>query len=96
MQEPKRGRQILIVLMLIGFTNVLDFMIMMPLAPHLIKAFGITTSQFGLLVSAYAFAAGFSSLLMASIADCFDRKHALLLVYAGIVFASVKWGATPR
>ena len=73
MQDPKRERQILIVLMMMGFTNVLDFMIMMPLAPHLIKAFGISTSQFGLLVSAYAFAAGFSSLLMGSIADRFDR-----------------------
>lgn len=57
LQDPKRERQILIVLMMMGFTNVFDFMIMMPLAPHLIKAFGISTSQFGLLVSAYAFAA---------------------------------------
>ena len=96
MQDPKRERQILIVLMMMGFTNVLDFMIMMPLAPHLMKAFGISTSQFGLLVSAYAFAAGFSSLLMGSIADRFDRKHALLLVYAGLIVGTLGCAVAPN
>ncbi len=86
---PRRERQVLIVLTLMSFTNVLDFMIMMPLASHLIRDFGITTAQFGLLVSAYAFAAAVSSLLMASIADRFDRKRALLFVYAGLIVGTL-------
>lgn len=92
---PQRERQVLIVLTLMSFTNVLDFMIMMPLSPHLIRDFGITTAQFGLLVSAYAFAAAVSSLLMASIADRFDRKHALLFVYAGLIVGTLGCALAP-
>ncbi len=87
--NPRRERQILIVLMLMSLTNILDFMILMPLSPHLMREFGISTSQFGLLVSAYAFAAAVSSLLMASIADRFDRKRALLFVYSGLIVATL-------
>ena len=93
--SPQRERQVLIVLTLMSFTNVLDFMIMMPLSPHLIRDFGITTAQFGLLVSAYAFAAAVSSLLMASIADRFDRKHALLFVYAGLIVGTLGCALAP-
>ena len=89
MLDPRRERQILIVLTLMSFTNILDFMIMMPLASHLIRDFGISTAEFGLLVSAYAFAAATSSLLMASIADRFDRKRALLVVYVGLIVGTL-------
>ena len=95
MLSPRRERQILIVLTLMSFTNILDFMIMMPLASHLIREFGISTAQFGLLVSAYAFAAATSSLLMASIADRFDRKHALLFVYVGLIVGTLGCALAP-
>ena len=93
--NPKRERQILIVLMLMSLTNILDFMILMPLSPHLMREFGISTSQFGLLVSAYAFAAAVSSLLMASIADRFDRKGALLFVYVGLIVGTLGCALAP-
>jgi predicted MFS family arabinose efflux permease len=96
MLDPRRERQMLIVLMLMGFTNVLDFMIMMPLSPHLMREFGISTAQFGLLVSAYAFAAAISSLLMASIADRFDRKRSLLFVYAGLIVGTLGCALAPN
>ncbi len=92
---PQRERQVLIVLTLMSFTNIMDFMIMMPLASHLIRDFGISTAQFGLLVSAYAFAAAVSSLLMASIADRFDRKRALLFVYAGLIVGTLGCALAP-
>lgn len=95
MQEPRRERQILIVLTAMSFTNILDFMIMMPLASHLIREFGISTAEFGLLVSAYAFAAATSSLLMASIADRFDRKRALLFVYGGLIVGTLGCALAP-
>ena len=95
MLDPRRERQILIVLTLMSFTNILDFMIMMPLASHLIREFGITTAQFGLLVSVYAFAAATSSLLMASIADRFDRKRALLFVYVGLIVGTLGCALAP-
>jgi predicted MFS family arabinose efflux permease len=93
--SPARERQILYVLMLMSFTNVVDFMIMMPLAPQLTREFSITTAQFGLLVSAYAFAAATASLLMASIADRFDRKHVLLFVYAGLIIGTLGCALAP-
>jgi predicted MFS family arabinose efflux permease len=86
---------VLLVLMLMGFTNIVDFMIMMPLAPQLTREFGITTAQFGFLVSAYAFAAAIASLIMASIADRFDRKHVLLLSYAGLIVGTLGCAIAP-
>ena len=94
--SPARERQILLVITLMSFTNVVDFMVMMPLSPHLMREFGIDTTQFGLLVSAYAFAASASSLLMASIADRFDRKHALLVVYAGLIVGTLGCALAPN
>jgi predicted MFS family arabinose efflux permease len=93
--SPARERQILIVLMLMGFTNIVDFMIMMPLASQLTREFGITTAQFGLLVSAYAFAAATASLLMASIADRFDRKRVLQFVYVGLIVGTLGCALAP-
>jgi predicted MFS family arabinose efflux permease len=91
-----RERQILIVLMLMGFTNIVDFMIMMPLAPQLTREFGITTAEFGALVSAYAFAASGASLLMASIADRYDRKSVLLIVYIGLIVGTLGCALAPN
>ncbi|TAG48649.1 MAG: MFS transporter [Betaproteobacteria bacterium] len=93
--SPARERQVLLVLMLMGFTNIVDFMIMMPLAPLLTREFGITTAQFGFLVSAYAFAASIASLIMASIADRFDRKHVLLLSYGGLIVGTLGCALAP-
>lgn len=78
-----------------NFTNILDFMIMMPLATHLMREFRIDTAQFGVLVSAYAFAAATSSLLMATLADRFDRKHALLVVYVGLIVGTLGCALAP-
>lgn len=89
-------QRILWVITLMGFTNVVDFMVMMPLSPHLMREFGIDTTQFGLLVSAYAFGASAASLLMASIADRFDRKHALLVVYAGLIVGTLGCALAPN
>jgi predicted MFS family arabinose efflux permease len=90
-----RERQILYVLLLMGFTNVVDFMVMMPLAPQLTREFNITTAQFGLLVSAYAFAAAAASLIMASLADRFDRKRVLLWVYVGLIVGTLGCAVAP-
>jgi predicted MFS family arabinose efflux permease len=56
-------------------------MIMMPLGPQLTALFSISDAQFGLLVSAYTFAAGISGLLAASFVDRFERKRLVLVLY---------------
>ncbi|MBF0399540.1 MAG: MFS transporter [Magnetococcales bacterium] len=65
----------------IQFTHILDFMIMMPLGPLLIEAFGIDTQAFGLLVASYTLSAGTASLLVATFIDRFERKKLLLVVF---------------
>ena len=69
---------IIAIIALIQFTVILDFMVLSPLGAILLPTFHITTQQFGLVVSAYAFSAGASGLLAAGFADKFDRKKLLL------------------
>ena len=78
---PRRELALLLTLAGIQFTHVLDFMIMMPLGPQLTALFAISDAQFGLLVSAYTFAAGLSGLLAAFFVDRFERKRLLLVLY---------------
>jgi predicted MFS family arabinose efflux permease len=77
------------------FTIILDFMILSPLSAILIPAFRITTAQFGLVVSAYAFSAGASGFLAAGFADRFDRKRMLLFFYAGFLIATLLCAIAP-
>jgi predicted MFS family arabinose efflux permease len=71
-------RLIILLLTLTQFTVVLDFMIMSPLGDILIKRLNISPSEFSILVSSYAIAAGVSGFLTAGFADRFDRKKILL------------------
>ena len=77
------------------FTNILDFMIMMPLAPQLMRLLDIDPQQFGLLVSAYTFAAAASGFVAAFWIDRFGRKRALLAMYTGFVAATALCGFAP-
>jgi predicted MFS family arabinose efflux permease len=72
------------------FAVILDFMIMSPLGAMIMPAMDISPRQFGLVVSAYAFSAGFTGLLTAGFADRFDRKKLLLFFYTGFV-AGTLW-----
>jgi predicted MFS family arabinose efflux permease len=82
---PSRERLLLLTLGVIQFTHVMDFVIMMPLGDQLRKAFSINAPQFGLLVSAYTFSAGICGFLGSFFIDRFDRKNALLTLYAGFI-----------
>ena len=79
----------------IQFTNILDFMIMMPLGPQFTRIFAISDASFGLLVSAYTLAAGVSGLLAATYLDKFDRKKLLLVLYALFGLATLACGLAP-
>jgi predicted MFS family arabinose efflux permease len=79
-------------LALTQFTVVLDFMVMSPLGDMLMKTMDISTSQFGLVVSAYAFSAGAAGILTAGFADRFDRKKLLLFFYIGFILGTLCCG----
>ncbi len=82
-------------LALTQFTVVLDFMVMSPLGDLLIKSMKITPTQFGLVVSSYAFSAGISGLLTAGFADRYDRKKLLLFFYIGFIAGTLFCGLAP-
>lgn len=87
--SPARERIMLFTLMALQFVMIVDSMIIMPLSSLLMTAFDIQPAQFGLLVSSYSIAAGVSSLLASSLGDRYDRRHALLVSYAGLLVATL-------
>ncbi len=83
------------ILSVLQFTVVLDFMVLSPLGAILMPELKITPSQFGMVVSAYAFSAGASGLLAAGFADKFDRKKLLLFFYGGFIIGTLFCALAP-
>jgi len=81
-------RFIIVILAFLQFTIILDFMVISPLGDILMKTMGLSTSQFGSVVSAYAISAGISGILAAGFADKFDRKRLLLFFYVGFMIGT--------
>ncbi|ELR69253.1 sugar transport protein [Fulvivirga imtechensis AK7] len=73
----------------------MDFMIIMPLGPQLMRLFDITPQQFSLLVSSYTFTAGGSGFLAAFFIDKFDRKASLTFVYIGFTIGTLACAFAP-
>lgn len=98
MTKPSFSRYqkfVVALLAFLQFTIILDFMIISPLGAILMPALKITSSQFGVVVSVYAFSAGVSGLLAAGFADRFDRKKLLLFFYGGFVLGTLFCGLAP-
>jgi predicted MFS family arabinose efflux permease len=85
-------RLVLLVLASIQFTHIMDFMVMMPLAPQLMRELNLGAGQFSALVAAYSVAAGVVGLLSAPFIDRFDRRTLLLVAYAGFTVATLLCG----
>ena len=79
----KQEKALLWTLAAINFIHIVDFMMLMPLGPQLMRLFDISPSEFAFLVSSYTFSAGASSFFGAFILDRFDRKKILILLYVG-------------
>src|ERR1700675_1064538 len=67
-------------------------MIVAPLGALVMPALGMSPRDFGFIVSAYAFSAGASGLLVAGFADRYDRKRLLLFFYTGFVLGTLWCG----
>jgi predicted MFS family arabinose efflux permease len=90
-----REKLLLWTLAAINFIHIVDFMILMPLGPQLMRLFEISPSEFGLLVSSYTFSAGISSFFGAFFLDRFDRKKILFWVYVGFTVATLGCALSP-
>jgi len=94
--SPQRERYLLLTLSGMQFSHILDFMIMMPLGPILMREFSISTHQFGFLVASYSFSAALTGLLAATFVDKFERKRLLLSVFALFGLATLACGLSPN
>ena len=80
---------IILILFLIQFIDVLDFMVVMPLGPDLAKDLAVGTVKLGLLASAYMYAAAISGIALAPYLDLFNRKTAMLLSLFGLMLSNI-------
>ena len=83
---------LLFLLASIQFTHIVDFMIIMPLGPQLMRLLEINPQQFALMVSSYTFSAGVIGFLFAFVADKFDRKKVLLISFLCFVAGTFSCG----
>jgi predicted MFS family arabinose efflux permease len=86
--ENKNEKLIILILFCVQFTHILDFVLMMPLGPKLLRFFNITSHEFSYLVSSYAFAAAFCGLISSFFIDKYDRKKVLLFFYTGFLIGN--------
>jgi len=94
-QQRRREQLVLLILAAVQFTTIVDFMIVMPLGPQLMRLLHINPAQFGLIVSSYTFAAGAAGLVASSVVDRFARRTAFLWLYAGFLLGTVLCGFAP-
>ncbi len=95
LRRPTKEWLLLLTLAAVQFTVAVDFVIMLPLGPQLMRTFAISTQQFNFAVSAYAFAAGITGLGSALFLDRFDRRNALLVIYAGFTLGTFLCALAP-
>ncbi|MDX1477258.1 MAG: MFS transporter [Saprospiraceae bacterium] len=95
MPFSKNEKIILAILVSINFTHIMDVMIMMPLGDVFMNLFDITPLQFSMLVSSYAVAAFFASLLAVLYLDVFDRRKAMLFIVTGFTVGTYLCATAP-
>ena len=88
----KKETALLLILALVQFTNVIDFMIVMPLGPVLKNLWKIDSTQFSRVVSLFSIGAFISAMACIAFVDRFDRKKILLTVYAGFTIGTFLCG----
>jgi predicted MFS family arabinose efflux permease len=91
-----RERIILAILAAVQFTTIVDFMIVMPLGPQLMRTLAITPAQFGMVVSSYTFAAGAAGLIASSLVDRFARRTTFVTLNAGFLFGTLLCALAPN
>ena len=82
-------RALLLLLAAVQFTHVMDFMILMPMGPQLMRELAIGPAEFASLVSGYTWSAGLVGLVATAFVDRFDRRQLLLGMFAGFVLGTL-------
>lgn len=85
-------QRIVLLVALVQFVNILDFMMVMPLGPYFADALHFPRSDVGYVGTAYTAAAGVSGVVGALFLDRFDRRRALLVAVLGLSAATALGG----
>lgn len=91
----KNEKLLLFLLAMVQFSHIIDFMIIMPLGKQFMEFFDISPKQFSFLVSSYALSAFIAGLVSSLYIDRFDRKKAMLLMYAGFTVGTLACAMAP-
>ena len=92
MQRQTSERAVILLVAMVQFVNILDFMMVMPMGPDFAAALGIPLSRLGLIGGSYTLAAMVSGLVGSLFLDRFGRRNALLVAMLGLVVATVLGG----
>ncbi len=84
-RSPLSERMLLLLLAAVQFAHIMDFMIMMPMGPQLMRELVIGPAEFASLVSGYTWSAGLVGLVATAFVDRFDRRPLLLVMFGGFV-----------
>jgi predicted MFS family arabinose efflux permease len=95
-QTRSRERLVLLILAAVQFTTIVDFMIVMPLGPQLMRTLEIGPAEFGLVVSSYTFAAGAAGLVASSIIDRYARRKTFMVLYSGFLLGTLFCAIAPN
>jgi DHA1 family inner membrane transport protein len=92
-RDARRGELVLLLILAsVQFTSIVDFMVVMPLAPQLERTIGVDAPQFGSIVASYTVAAGVAGLVASSFLDRFSRKRAFLALFVGFLVGTLLCG----
>lgn len=85
-------RRVVILVALVQFVNVLDFVMVMPLGQDFARALAIDEAKLGWVGGSYTASAAVVGLLSARFLDRFDRRNALAVAMLGLVCATAAGG----
>jgi len=82
-------RRVLLLMAMVQFINIWDFMIVMPLGPDFAKALGIDAGHIGWIAGSYSISAAIIGVLSARFLDRFDRRGVLMFSLCGLICATL-------
>ena len=88
----KKEKWYITLLAAIQFAHIVDFVVLMPLGPVLMRELNISPIQFATLVSSYNFSSTAFAILYSFFASRFDRKKILISCFIGFIIGTAMCG----
>jgi predicted MFS family arabinose efflux permease len=89
---PAQERNVVLIVALVQFVNIVDFMMVMPLGPDFAKELNVPTSMIGIVGGSYTLAAALAGIVGSFFLDKLERKRALAGLIVGLGAATALGG----